>query len=144
VEALANRGMALKALHRLPEAIASHRRAIALSPDQSDAHLGLAEALLQDGQLRQGWREYEWRWRSPAAHRRDFPQPRWDCSRPPGGTVLQHAEQGIGDTLQFCRYVPLVARHAREVLEAPGPLLRPPGLAAEPPRQRMALAAAAR
>jgi tetratricopeptide (TPR) repeat protein len=54
VEALANRGMALKALHRLPEAIASHRRAIALSPDQSDAHLGLAEALLQDGQLREG------------------------------------------------------------------------------------------
>ncbi len=119
-----NTGLVLAGLNRLPEAIASHRRAIALAPDLPDAHLALAEALLQDGQLREGWREYEWRWHSPAAHRRAFTQPRWDRSSPAGGTVLLHAEQGLGDTLQFCRYVPLVARHARVVLEAPAPLLR--------------------
>ncbi|OJY67351.1 MAG: hypothetical protein BGP12_14550 [Rhodospirillales bacterium 70-18] len=121
-----NQGLVLARLHRAREAIACQRRAVALNPALADAHLGLAETLLLDGQYREGWREYEWRWRTAAGARlrRAFTQPRWDRAAPPGGTVLLHAEQGLGDTLQFCRFAPLVARQARVVLEAPPPLRR--------------------
>ena len=126
-EAHNNLGTALRALQRLDEALGCYRQAIALSPDYADAHNNLAMTLLARGDMAAGWAEYEWRWRTPAVARlrRDFAQPQWRGEPAEGRTLLVHAEQGFGDTLQFCRFVPLAAaRGWCVVLEVPGPLVR--------------------
>jgi tetratricopeptide (TPR) repeat protein len=126
-EAHNNLGTALRALQRLDEAVASYRRAIGLSPDYADAHNNLAMALLACGDMAAGWAEYEWRWKTPQTAKacRDFAQPQWRGAPAQGRTLLIHAEQGLGDTLQFCRYVPLAAaRGLRIILEVPAPLVR--------------------
>jgi tetratricopeptide (TPR) repeat protein len=98
------------------------RQAIALQPNFPEAHLGLAITLLVRGKFEQGWAEYEWR-RKPANKtpiRRDLTQPDWDGSPLDGRTILIHAEQGMGDTLQFCRYIPdVVAKGGNVILECP-------------------------
>jgi tetratricopeptide (TPR) repeat protein len=125
-EALKNRGMTLQALDRYDEALADYDRSIALRPDHAPAHFAKGACLLQSGDLSRGWREYEWRWRTPElmADWRQFAQPLWrgDASIR-GKTILLHAEQGLGDTLQFCRFVPQVAAcGARVILEVHRPL----------------------
>lgn len=126
-EARNNLGNALGALKRPDEAVASYRRALALSPDDPDVHYNLGTALLARGDMPAGWEEYEWRWKTPqmiAAHR-PFAQPQWRGEAAEGRTLLIHAEQGLGDTLHFCRYAPLAAaRGLRIILEAPKPLTR--------------------
>jgi tetratricopeptide (TPR) repeat protein len=114
-----NLGNALRDLARLPEAIASYQRALALDPALGDAHWNLATALLVDGDYARGWPEFAQRWqtRRLAPHRRSFAVPAWDGSDPTGQTILVWAEQGMGDVIQFCRYLPLLAgRGARTVL----------------------------
>jgi hypothetical protein len=80
------------------------------------------------GRFETGWREYEWRWarRRIRAGQREFAQPLWLGDFPlDGKTILLHAEQGLGDTLQFCRYAVLVQQlGAKVVLEVPRALLR--------------------
>jgi hypothetical protein len=117
-EAYANLGAAFYSLGRLDESIAAYRQAIVLQPDFAEAHHNLALALLLVGQFEEGWIEYEWRWKSSqfSSPRRQFPAPMWDGSPLAGRTILVHAEQGIGDTIQFARYVPLVAQHGGQVL----------------------------
>jgi tetratricopeptide (TPR) repeat protein len=117
-EAHYNLGGALKAKGQLEQAIAAYRRAIALRPDFADAHFNLALALLLQGNFLRGWEEYEWRWRSRdfRAARRSFPQPQWDGGPLEGRTILLHTEQGFGDTLQFIRYLPLVAQRGGRVI----------------------------
>jgi tetratricopeptide (TPR) repeat protein len=122
-----NLGTALYAAGRLEDAIACFRRAIALRPDEAPGHFHLGMALLARGDMAAGWREYEWRWKIPLmeAVRRRFDEPAWDGSPASGKTLLIHAEQGLGDTLQFCRYAPLAAgRGLRVILEVQNPLLR--------------------
>jgi tetratricopeptide (TPR) repeat protein len=122
-----NMGNTLGRLGRLAEAAACLRRATGCRPDFSSAHNNLAMALLAQGDFAQGWREYEWRWHMPTMRdsRRDFPQPQWRGEAAPGKTLLIHAEQGFGDTLQFCRYATLAAaRGLRVILEVPDPLVR--------------------
>jgi Flp pilus assembly protein TadD len=123
-----NLGLLLQELGRPEEAEAACRRALADAPDQPDAMTNLALMLLLRGAYAEGWRLYEARWRvaSMAGAVRSFDRPLWDGSLPlQSRTVLLHAEQGFGDTLQFCRYAPLVAaRGARVVLEVPPPLRR--------------------
>ncbi|MDX1485981.1 MAG: tetratricopeptide repeat protein, partial [Alphaproteobacteria bacterium] len=122
-----NRGNVLRELMRPDDAVASYRRAIALDPDHVQAHYNLSHCCLAMGDYATGWKEYEWRWREAqqAHRRRDFEQPLWlGGDGLEGKTILLHAEQGLGDTLQFCRYAKSVAdRGARVLLEVPGPLM---------------------
>jgi tetratricopeptide (TPR) repeat protein len=126
-EAYYNLGNALRDQRRLREAVASYRAAIQIAPDFPDAHHNAALAILALGDLRQGWAEYEWRWRTSqlSEARREFAQPQWHGEDVKGRTLLIHAEQGFGDTLQFCRYAKMAAGlGARVILEVQQPLVR--------------------
>lgn len=120
-EAYSNRGLTLQALNRHAEALADYERAIALNPGDATTQNNFALCCLMLGQLVRGWEALEWRWkdRNFAGDWRDFPQPLWSGGQSlEGKTILLHDEQGYGDTLQFCRYAPLVAgRGAKVVLE---------------------------
>jgi Flp pilus assembly protein TadD len=120
-------GDTLREQGRLYEAIASYRRAIAPKPDCPLAHAALATALLAQGDMAEGWEEYEWRWKTPRMikGRRNFAQPQWRGEPAMGRTLLICAEQGFGDTLQFCRYAPrAAARGLRVIMEVQKPLVR--------------------
>jgi Flp pilus assembly protein TadD len=126
-EAHNNLGNALKDTGDMEAAIAASRQAIALKPDFAEAHFNLGIMLLVQGNFTDGWREYEWRWRTRdfIPSQRDFSQPVWDGRPFEGRTLLLHAEQGFGDTLQFIRYLPLVARRgARVIVECQEPVRR--------------------
>lgn len=98
-------------------AILHHKQAIAPVPNDAEAHFGYAFTLLIDGNLEAGFAEYEWRWRLAYNRPRQFTQPRWDGAPLNGKTLLLWAEQGFGDTLQFVRYVPLLAKQGRVIVE---------------------------
>jgi tetratricopeptide (TPR) repeat protein len=117
-EALNNRGNALQALNRLAEALASFDTALAIKPDYAEAHWNRSCLRLLLGNFEPGWKEYEWRWKRQdvASWKRDFAQPLWLGEEPlEGRTILLHDEQGFGDTIQFVRYLPLVAARAAKV-----------------------------
>ena len=108
-------------------ALACYAQAVALQPDYAEAHTNMAQMLLAQGEWAAGWREYEWRWQSGdlRPYRQDFAQPQWRGERGDGETLLIHAEQGFGDSLQFCRYAPLAAQRGwRVVMQVPQPLVR--------------------
>ncbi|MBP2303076.1 tetratricopeptide repeat protein [Azospirillum picis] len=120
-----NRGMAHQRLNQLPQALACYERALAAFPDNASAHWNRALALLLSGRLQEGWEEYEWRWRLADSPPRGFAQPLWSGQPLADRTLLLHAEQGLGDTLQFVRYLPLVAARVKAlVLECQPPLRR--------------------
>ena len=101
------------------------REALALLPDYAEARANLALALMAMGRLEEGWGEYEARWEVEAVGMPApaLPMPRWNGQALNGETVLLYAEQGFGDTLQFCRYASLVAAAGgRVVLVVPKPL----------------------
>jgi tetratricopeptide (TPR) repeat protein len=126
-EVHSNCGNALTELRRFGEALVSFDRAIAGRPVLAEAHFNAALCLLLTGELRRGWQKYEWRWQTEQLRGTDrqFDQPQWTGLEDIAGrTVLLHAEQGFGDTLQFCRYAPRVAaRGARVILEVQKPLV---------------------
>ncbi len=125
--ALSDRGNVLKDLGRYDDALASYLAAQRLRPDLAAAHYNEAFPRLLLGEVGAGLRKYEWRWRGgcKGLGERRFDCPQWQGGEASGKTVLVHAEQGIGDSIQFCRYVPmLAARGAQVVLQAPPALLR--------------------
>jgi tetratricopeptide (TPR) repeat protein len=127
VAAHVNRGNAFLKSVRMEEALASYGRALALEPDNVDANFNAALTRLCMGDYHDGWKQYEYRWKRKdlAAQRGDFSQPAWDGQQDlTGKTVLLHAEQGLGDTLQFVRYAPLVAARGAKVLLAVQPPLK--------------------
>ncbi len=125
-DAYLNRGNALQGLKRYDDAIASYARAAKIRPDYADAHYNEALCRLLSGDLDRGWEKYEWRWQVDQFRdsKRSFTQPLWlGQSDIAGKTILLYAEQGFGDTIQFCRYVPMVAaRGARVILQVQEPL----------------------
>ena len=131
-----NLGLALQSVNDVDGAIGAFRRAIALEPSFEHAHWNLALALLLDGQYAEGWREYESRFALSelGKDRHAFAGPAWDGSAPAGKTLLLYTEQGLGDALQFARFVaPLAATGARCIIYCPqslAPLLATaPGVA---------------
>src|ERR1700692_272296 len=124
---LTNRAAALRRLDRPHEAVMSARRALVNRPDFAQAKFveGVAKLTLGDFS---GWRGYEARWGVGflASHRRSFAAPLWLGEQSlDGKTILLHAEQGFGDTLQFVRYAPLFAgRGANVILEVQPELAR--------------------
>ncbi|MDA8231382.1 MAG: tetratricopeptide repeat protein [Magnetospirillum sp.] len=119
-----NLGAALYALGRNGEAAAVLEHALARKPDHPDIHFHYAMALLRLGRMREGWTQFEWRRRIDKFHR-ELPRPEWRGEPLEGRTILLHGEQGLGDSLQFVRYAPLVAaRGGRVVLWVPTPLVR--------------------
>jgi tetratricopeptide (TPR) repeat protein len=124
-EAHVNLGNALRQLGRMDEAKASLDKALRLKPDDPLAHWNRAVVLLLRGEFDLGWPEYEWRWAQHSFARRNFQQPLWDGSDLAGRTILLHAEQGLGDTIHFIRYAPLVKlRGGTVIVECQPPLLR--------------------
>jgi tetratricopeptide (TPR) repeat protein len=143
-----NLGIALHAQGQEEEARSSLERALRLKLDATEAayrqtlrgnadlpavHYELGMHLLLMGRFEEGWPEFEWRLRRREPAPRFFRQPCWDGSPLRGTTILLHAEQGLGDTIQFVRYAPLVKeRGGRVVVECQGSLVqllaRTPGI----------------
>jgi len=96
----------------------SYRRALAIQPDHIEAHWNLSNELLRYGNLLEGWKQYEWRWKWPqfTSRRHNFLEPIWRGAPLNGARVLLHAEQGLGDTIQFVRYAPMVSEKGGEVI----------------------------
>jgi tetratricopeptide (TPR) repeat protein len=120
-EAHCHRGNVYNELNQLDAAVASYDKAIAVRPDYVEAHCNKGVALLLTGKFDDGWKSYEWRRkRHPGAA-----GIQWTGKESLAGkTVLLYAEQGYGDTLQFCRYAALAAAAgARVILQVQPPLL---------------------
>ncbi len=123
-----NLGLTLVDLNLHTQALGSYEHALTLNPGFAEAHWNESLCLLQMGRLAEGWQKYEWRWERNRikAGKRVFAEPLWLGDFPIAGkTILLHAEQGLGDTLQFCRYAALVsALGARVLLEVQPELMR--------------------
>lgn len=111
-------GAAFDELGETGEAAGCYERAVKLRPELAEARYNLAVARLKLGDYERGWRDYEWRWkvRGFPARQRVCVQPLWDGGPLVGRTILLHAEQGLGDTMQFIRYVDLVAMKGGRVV----------------------------
>lgn len=120
-------GKSLYVLGDIRTAVASYRKALRYEPASAEAHWALSLAHLIRGEYATGWKEYEWRWKWPQfpSPQRNFQQAQWKGEALNGRTILLHAEQGFGDTLQFARYVPFVSQAGgRVILEVPAALYK--------------------
>ena len=129
-EAFSGRGNVFKGLNQLDASIANYNRALALDPGYVDAIYNRSLVYLLSGDFEKGWTDYESRWQSESAARfnekRSFKQPLWLGNESlKGKTILIYGEQGLGDRIQFSRYVKSVADlDAKVILEVPRALLK--------------------
>jgi tetratricopeptide (TPR) repeat protein len=126
-EALNNRGTALHEQKRLAEALASYDQAIALKPGFANAHVNRGMTKLLDGRLQEGWEDLEWRWKvKPASAKRPaIDAPDWKGEALFDRRIAIYAEQGLGDVIQFARFLPFLARQGAKVtFLAPAKLVR--------------------
>lgn len=105
---ISNLGTTLQMIGRREEAMDCFDRALALDPNLANAHSGRSLILLLEGKFAEGWREYEWRWGSSDTKIRPPPGRPWRGEDIRGKNLLVYAEQGFGDSLQFCRYLPIL------------------------------------
>ena len=122
-----NRGNSLLDLGRIEQALRAHEAAVARDPTHAGAAYNLALTQLRFGDWQHGWPGYEARFRFREVHRapRTFSKPRWRGQQLHGERILLHAEQGLGDTIQFCRYASLVAaRGGLPILQVQQPVER--------------------
>ncbi len=119
-----NKGTALAAASRFMDALESFSAAIAIDPQCAEAHHRAGLIRLRSGDFKNGWSDYEWRWRTQWAPQvRRVSAPLWRGEPIAGKTILLLAEQGYGDTIQFIRYVPMVAAlGVRVIVDVPPPL----------------------
>jgi tetratricopeptide (TPR) repeat protein len=122
-EAHYNLGNLMRDRRAVEEALASYGRAVEANPEAALPHWNRSLTLLWKGDYERGLEEYEWRWKRPGIKPRAWACPEWD-GRPLGGrTILLHAEQGLGDTIQFLRYAALARdRGGRVLLECQPPV----------------------
>ncbi len=124
LEAYDNLGNALLEKGLPHEALANYQNALVLQPDYVSARYNRSLAWLLMGDLRRGWPEYDWLWQLKILPPRSFDVPRWTGAALAGRTILLTSDQGLGDTLQFIRYAPLVQeRGGRVVVECAKPLM---------------------
>jgi tetratricopeptide (TPR) repeat protein len=105
-EAYNGLGIAFKEKGLIEEAILFERKAIDLCPDFADAHWNMSLMLLLCGNFKEGWKEYEWRWKTKDHYQREFNQPIWDGTSLAGKTIFVYAEQGVGDQIMFASCLP--------------------------------------
>lgn len=111
----------------MQHAIACYRNGTAIDANYADGHLCLGMALLKAGYLQEGWREYEWRWKSGQLPPRQLKSPTWAGEDLTNKTILVYGEQGLGDILQFARYVRVLSKHfprAKIIVEGRQPVRR--------------------
>ena len=130
-DAYSNLGNTLKLQGRLKEARSSYQRAMSFETKSEYARWNLCLVDLLEGNYADGWRDYEVRHHQKQKRPRSFPEPMWQGEPLNGARILLHAEQGLGDTLQFLRFVPMIqAAGGKVLLDVPLALQR---LAAELP-----------
>jgi tetratricopeptide (TPR) repeat protein len=119
VDFLINKGVVTTERRQFAEAFAAYDRALVVEPNNAFVQWNLSLLNLRMGDFKTGWAKYEWRWKVPGLpiQERSFDRPLWLGAEPiRGKTVLLHSDQGFGDALQFCRYVPLVAAMGASVI----------------------------
>jgi Tfp pilus assembly protein PilF len=124
-DALNNLGNALRAQGKLVESVASYERALQVKPDNPQVRMSRALCWLQMGDFERGWAEYEWRLKCKEFSIPAFRQPLWDGSPLEGRLILLYADHGLGDSIQFIRYAPMVkARGGCVIVACQQPLAR--------------------
>jgi hypothetical protein len=116
LETRTNLGTAWHEQGRYEEALTAYDEVLRLQADFGPARWSRALVWLVQGDFERGWPDYEWRWTQFDGPLRAFPQPRWNGADLGGQPILIHAEQGLGDTLQFIRYVPMVHERGGKVI----------------------------
>jgi len=120
-----NMGSLLRDMGQVAQSIECYDRTLELHPNYAQALCGRGMALLTLGHFTRGWADYEYRTRCVQFDTLSLPQPRWDGSILKDKTLLLHSEQGLGDTLQFVRFVALAKTRCDNVILAVQPTLIP-------------------